>query len=106
MLCIDWDPSEGRLIFQKEGEVAVLPVAAPQPQVAALATTPARWSTGESPAPAHRHNFTACFFEVTSYWRGEENPPTFPSWGTGGGRTRKPLVAVLWWGPYFGRYCI
>src|SRR2546422_3620822 len=26
------------------------------------ATTPARWSAGESPAPAHRRNFKACFF--------------------------------------------
>src|SRR5437879_13090919 len=30
-----------------------------------LATTPARWSAGESPAPAHRRNFKACFLEVT-----------------------------------------
>src|SRR3989442_1491411 len=33
-----------------------------------VATTPARWSAGESPAPAHRRNFKACFLEVTSHW--------------------------------------
>ena len=33
MLCIDWDQTEGRLVFHKESEGAVLPVAAPQPQV-------------------------------------------------------------------------
>src|SRR5207302_80752 len=32
MLCINWDLSEGRLIFQKEGERAVLPGAALQPR--------------------------------------------------------------------------
>src|SRR3989475_10433864 len=37
MLCIDWDPREGRLVFHKEGEVVVLPVAAPQPQAAVQA---------------------------------------------------------------------
>ena len=37
MLCIDWDTSEERLVFQKEGEGVVVPMAAPQPQVAAAA---------------------------------------------------------------------
>src|SRR5205807_2344705 len=37
MLCIDWDQTEGRLVFQKESEGAVLPVAAPQPHVVAQA---------------------------------------------------------------------
>ena len=32
MLCIDWDLSEERLVFHKEGEGAVLPVIPPQPQ--------------------------------------------------------------------------
>jgi len=27
-----------------------------------VATTPARWSTGESPAPAHRRNFQSMLF--------------------------------------------
>ena len=37
MLCIDWDGGEGRLVFQREGEGAVVPVAAPQPKIAAQA---------------------------------------------------------------------
>src|SRR2546422_11011839 len=32
MLCIDWDLSEERLLFHKEGEGAVLPVATLQPR--------------------------------------------------------------------------
>jgi len=32
MLCIDWDLSEERLVFHKEGEGAVLPVATLQPR--------------------------------------------------------------------------
>src|SRR2546427_5028877 len=38
----------------------------------AMATTPRRWSPSESPAPAHRRNFKACFLEVTSYGRAEK----------------------------------
>jgi len=34
MLCIDWDEGEGRLIFQKEGEGAVVPAPVSQPQPA------------------------------------------------------------------------
>jgi ATP-dependent Clp protease ATP-binding subunit ClpA len=35
MLCVDWDSTAGRLVFQKEGEGAVVPVAAPHLRVAA-----------------------------------------------------------------------
>jgi len=55
MLCIDWDPSKGRLIFQKEGEVVVLPVAAPQPQVAAQAAAASNGSAAEIPCTAVAH---------------------------------------------------
>src|SRR5438309_2253666 len=77
---------------------------------AGWATTPARWSAGESPAPAHRRNFQsmllgsnkllatesrnpdnlrrnfkACFLEVTSYWRQRSgNPATLRVWGDRG----------------------
>jgi len=36
-LRIDWNEAEGRLVFQREREGAVVPVPAPQPKVAALA---------------------------------------------------------------------
>ncbi len=49
LLCIDWDPSERRLIFQKEGEVVVLPVAAPQPQTAVQAAEASQRPCGGSP---------------------------------------------------------
>src|SRR2546427_4926793 len=39
---------------------------------------PRGWSAGESPAPAHRGNFKACFLEVTSYWRQRVEKPRQP----------------------------
>src|SRR3989454_10678380 len=56
MLCIDWDPREGRLIFQKEGEVVVLPVAGAQPQACAQAGEARSGRAGEvaSALGAHR----------------------------------------------------
>ena len=56
MLCIDWDPREGRLVFHKEGEVVVLPVAAPQPQAAVQAAeaSSGRAVTVPSTVVAHR----------------------------------------------------
>ena len=55
MLCIDWDPREGRLIFQKEGEVVVLPVAAPQPQAAAQAAEASSGRAVEVPSTVVAH---------------------------------------------------
>src|SRR5207253_4760124 len=42
------------------------------------ATTPRRWSPGESPAPAHRRNFKACFFRSNNLLatEGRETPTT------------------------------
>ncbi len=36
-LCIDWNEAEKHLVFQREGEGAVVPIPTPQPQVAAQA---------------------------------------------------------------------
>jgi len=52
MLCIDWDSAEGRLVFRKEGEGAVVPFAEPQPQVAAQAARAAGGRPAELPATA------------------------------------------------------
>ena len=48
LLCIDWDESEQRLVFEKEGEGAVLPIAAPA--AAAAAGAQAARATGGKPA--------------------------------------------------------
>src|SRR5712691_7678887 len=55
MLCIDWDASGGRLIFEKEGEVEVLPVAAPQPQAAVQAAEASSGRAVEAPSTAVAH---------------------------------------------------
>ena len=52
VLCIDWDASKGRLVFHKESEGAVLPVAAPQPQVVAQAAEASSGRTVEVPSTA------------------------------------------------------
>jgi len=52
VLCIDWDSEEGRLVFQREGEGAVVPVAAPQPKVAAQAARATGGRAVELPATA------------------------------------------------------
>jgi ATP-dependent Clp protease ATP-binding subunit ClpB len=49
LLCIDWDEEEGRLVFQREGECVVVPVASPQPKVAAQAA----WATGGRSVEGH-----------------------------------------------------
>ncbi len=55
MLCIDWDSVVGRLVFQKEGEGAVVPLAEPRPQVAAQAARAAGGRPAElSPAAMAR----------------------------------------------------
>jgi ATP-dependent Clp protease ATP-binding subunit ClpB len=36
-LCIDWNEAEGRLVFQREREGAIVPISTPQPKVAAQA---------------------------------------------------------------------
>jgi ATP-dependent Clp protease ATP-binding subunit ClpB len=48
LLCIDWDEREQRLTFDKEGEGAVLPVAAPA--AAAAAGAQSAKATGGKPA--------------------------------------------------------
>jgi ATP-dependent Clp protease ATP-binding subunit ClpB len=48
LLCIDWDEAEQRLVFEKEGEGAVLPVA--PPAAAAAAGAQAAKATGGKPA--------------------------------------------------------
>jgi len=48
LLCIDWDENEQRLVFEKEGEGAVLPVA--PPAAAAAAAAQAARATGGKPA--------------------------------------------------------
>ncbi len=52
VLCIDWDSEEGRLVFQREGEGAVVPVMAPQPKVAAQAARATGGRAVELPATA------------------------------------------------------
>ncbi len=52
MLCIDWDGGEGRLVFQREGEGAVVPVAAPQPKIAAQAARATGGRAVEVPSTA------------------------------------------------------
>jgi ATP-dependent Clp protease ATP-binding subunit ClpB len=48
LLCIDWDEREQRLVFEKEGEGAVLPVA--PPAAAAAAAAQSAKATGGKPA--------------------------------------------------------
>jgi len=55
VLCIDWDASKGRLVFHKESEGAVLPVAAPQPQVVAQAAEASSGRAVEVPSTAAAH---------------------------------------------------
>jgi ATP-dependent Clp protease ATP-binding subunit ClpB len=50
LLCIDWDEREQRLVFDKEGEGAVLPVA--PPAAAAAASAQSAKATGGKPAEA------------------------------------------------------
>ena len=50
LLCIDWDEKEQRLVFDKEGEGAVLPVA--PPAAAAAAAAQSAKATGGKPAEA------------------------------------------------------
>lgn len=50
LLCIDWDEREQRLVFEKEGEGAVLPIAAPA--AAAAAGAQSAKATGGKPAEA------------------------------------------------------
>ena len=50
LLCIDWDEREQRLVFDKEGEGAVLPV--PPPAAAAAAGAQSAKATGGKPAEA------------------------------------------------------
>ncbi len=50
LLCIDWDEREQRLVFDREGEGAVLPVA--PPAAAAAASAQAAKATGGKPAEA------------------------------------------------------
>ena len=50
LLCIDWDDSQQRLVFDKEGEGAVLPVA--PPAAAAAAGAQSAKATGGKPAEA------------------------------------------------------
>jgi hypothetical protein len=39
VVCIDWDPADARLVFMKEAEGALVPMAAPVPEIAAQATS-------------------------------------------------------------------
>src|SRR6266702_121731 len=50
LLCIDWDEREQRLVFDREGEGAVLPIA--PPAAAAAASAQAAKATGGKPAEA------------------------------------------------------
>jgi ATP-dependent Clp protease ATP-binding subunit ClpA len=50
ILCIDWDINQGRLLFRKEGEGAVVPLAEPLPQVAAQAARASGGRPVEVPA--------------------------------------------------------
>jgi hypothetical protein len=50
LLCIDWDESQQRLVFDKEGEGAVLPV--PPPAAAAAAAAQSAKATGGKPTEA------------------------------------------------------
>jgi len=52
VICIDWDEAEGRLLFAKEGEGAVIPMTPPQPQVAAQAARATGGRPVEVPAAA------------------------------------------------------
>jgi len=49
VLCIDWNETEGRLVFRREREGALVPMRAPQPQLAAQA---ARATSGRDPYAA------------------------------------------------------
>ena len=52
LLCIDWDVEQGQLVFQREGEGAVVPMAAPQPKVAAQTARASGGRAVELPAAA------------------------------------------------------
>jgi len=52
VICIDWEAVEGRLVFTKEGEGAVIPISQPQPQVAAQAARATGGRPVEIPAAA------------------------------------------------------
>jgi ATP-dependent Clp protease ATP-binding subunit ClpA len=52
VLCIDWDSGEGRLVFEREGEGAVVPVLTPQPKVAAQTARATGGRAVEVPAAA------------------------------------------------------
>jgi ATP-dependent Clp protease ATP-binding subunit ClpB len=52
MLCIDWDSEQGRLVFEKEGEGAVLPTAEPGTQVPVQAARAAGGRPVELPSAA------------------------------------------------------
>ncbi len=52
LVCIDWDSREARLVFQREGEGAVVPTAAPQPQLAAQAASATGGRAVEFPSTA------------------------------------------------------
>ncbi len=52
LLCIDWDGEQEQLVFQREGEGAVVPMAAPQPKVAAQTARASGGRAVELPAVA------------------------------------------------------
>jgi ATP-dependent Clp protease ATP-binding subunit ClpA len=52
LLCIDWDGEQGELVFQREGEGAVVPMVAPQPKVAAQTARASGGRAVELPAAA------------------------------------------------------
>ncbi len=52
LLCIDWDAGEGRLVFQREGEGAIVPMPTPQPKVAARAARASGGRAVEMPSTA------------------------------------------------------
>ncbi len=52
VICIDREEAEGRLVFSKEGEGAVIPMSLPQPQVAAQAARATGGRPVEIPAAA------------------------------------------------------
>src|SRR2546425_809987 len=61
----------------------------PEELDARRATTPRRWSPGESPTLAHRHNFKACFFRSNKLLRQRVEKPQQPCGpGVTGGEAR------------------
>ena len=52
LLCVDWDAGEERLVFQREGEGAVVPVVEPQRKVAAQAVRASGGRAVEVPSTA------------------------------------------------------